>query len=113
VNVTIHGLNQVTADLGTAGAKAVRLASLAVDKATADTLRDAQAFAPVDTGNLRNSGGRSKNGLSGVTYFTAAYARFVEEGTSRMAPHAFLGPAFDRNAGAFVTALEQIGRAAL
>ena len=40
---------------------------------------------------------------------TADYGRFVEYGTSRMAPQAFMGPSFDRNAALYVQACEAIG----
>ena len=39
---------------------------------------------------------------------TAEYGAYVEYGTSRMAPRAYMGPAFDRHAPDLVTAVEQI-----
>lgn len=84
----------------------------AVGVAAAGCERDAKTFAPVDTGTLRNSISTS---LSGNATFSRAeigptvnYGQFVEEGTSRMAPQAFVGPAFDRNTPPFISAMEAI-----
>lgn len=85
----------------------------AMIKTVAGTKRDAQAFAPVDTGYLRSSitgqtGPSTAGGVEGVVQAGASYAGYVEFGTSRIAPHAFLGPAFDRNAPGLVSALAAI-----
>ena len=86
-------------------------------KVCADTKRDGQAFCPVHTGNLRSSigyethsGGTSVWGEVGPT---ASYGVHVEYGTSRMAPHAYMGPAFDRHAGEYVDAMVKIGAVVL
>ena len=70
-------------------------AARVTEKAARDIERDAKAFAPVDTGNLRSSistdvtvTGRSVLAEIGPT---ASYGEYVELGTSRMAPHAYLG----------------------
>ena len=42
---------------------------------------------------------------------TASYGEYVELGTSRMAPHAYLGPAFDRHAGSWADALDEVALA--
>lgn len=105
-------LNSFAADLGDLAKEALPLARVAVQKSAADIKRDAQAFAPVDTGNLRSSIGYETQELaSAVTAEigpTAAYGPYVEYGTSRTAPQAFLGPAFDRHVGAFEKAIEAI-----
>lgn len=112
MDVDLSQLNRLAADLGKVGPAVVALSRVAVQKACADTKRDAQAFAPVDTGNLRNSIGyethATQGGAWGEVGPTASYGEYVEFGTSRMAPHAFMGPAFDRHAGAFVKACEQL-----
>lgn len=58
-----------------------------------DIADDAQANAPVDTGELRASIHTEKtdNGLAVVV--GAAYGAFVELGTSKMAAQPYLGPA--------------------
>lgn len=101
-------LNRLAVDLGKVPGKVVPLARKVLEKSSADIERDAKIFAPVDTGNLRNSISRDLKGLEAETGPTASYAAWVEFGTSRMGPAAYLGPAFDRHAGAFAEALGQI-----
>lgn len=102
--------NQLAADLGKAGPKMQKRGQDVLTKVLADGTREAQAFAPVDTGNLRNSISWERRGLAGEFGATADYALYVEEGTSRMAPHAFVGPAFDRQQPVFMTAIEALAK---
>lgn len=104
-------LNRLELDLMAAGLLVASRASAAIRKNGMDVVRDAQAFAPVDTGNLRNSIGVDfdSDGLGYEAGPTASYAPYLEYGTSRMGPHAFMGPAFDRNLPNVIAALEQLG----
>lgn len=109
LSVDVTDFNKLTADLNRAGPLALRKISQLVKKTIFDTQRDAQAFCPVETGNLRNSfvtefisTGSSFTGLTGPT---AEYGEYVELGTSRQAPAAYVGPAVDRNTPPFVSAL--------
>lgn len=108
----VSEMNKLAVDFdrasGTVGAKA----SAVIRKTAHDIERDAKIFCPVDTGNLRNS---ISTGITGDGRFgsieaeigpTADYAAFVEYGTSRMAPRAYMGPALDRNTPDFVRAME-------
>ena len=95
-------------ELGKVGPRIVKQARAAVTLATLGTEREAKMFAPVDTGNLRNSISSEIRGLTGVVGPTAEYAEYVEFGTSRMAPSAFMGPATDRNAAVFYKAMQSI-----
>jgi HK97 gp10 family phage protein len=52
-----------------------------------------QVMAPVDTGRLRDSIDQVEPGGIAIS---APYWRFVEYGTSRMAPRPFIGPAIRR-----------------
>lgn len=105
------GLNRLEFDLLQASLVVAHQASRIVVKTGHDVVRDAQAMCPVDTGNLKSSTSVdfSHNGLAFEAGPTASYGKFVEEGTSRMAPHAFLGPAFDRNVPGAVAALGVLG----
>lgn len=102
--------NHVRATTGRVGATTAAV----VRKVTLDIERDARVFAPVDTGNLRNSmtsefAGDGRGGsMTGTTGPTASYGGYVENGTSRMAPQPYLGPAFDRHTPGFYAAMEQI-----
>lgn len=97
--------NSLALDLGKAPARITRKAGQVLDKVLADGSREAAVFAPVDTGNLRSSIGWEARGLEGEFGATAEYALYVEEGTSTMAPHAFVGPAFDRQQPIFAGAI--------
>lgn len=62
---------------------------------------NAKAICPVDTGHLKGtiSATRLERGADYVSIgvdATASYAGYVEYGTSRQAPQAFLGPSLDR-----------------
>lgn len=110
MDVDVSELNRLAADLGKLGPEVTAGSRVIVQKACADTKRDGQAFAPVDTGFLRSSIGYethdTKTGAWGEVGPTAEYGGYVEDGTSVMAPHAYMGPAFDRHAGEFVKACE-------
>ncbi|MGI5233844.1 HK97-gp10 family putative phage morphogenesis protein [Actinoallomurus sp. CA-142502] len=107
----VEQLNALDADLTHAGLIVAAKGSRAVKKVGNDIVHDGQAFVPVDTGNLKNSINVDFDG-DGMGFEagpTANYGGFVEWGTSKMAPHAYMGPAFDRNVPAFVAAVEELG----
>lgn len=85
---------------------------LATRKVAADVKREAKIFAPYDTGNLKGSitydTTIEANAVEAEIGPTAEYGIWLEEGTSVMAPHAFMGPAFDRNAHFYEQALSSI-----
>ena len=59
-------------------------------------LEDSQSLVPVDTGELKDSGG--VNDLNGVMVeYTAPHAMFVEFGTYKMNAQPYLRPAIDNN----------------
>lgn len=106
----VSEINKVAIDLRGAGLRAQLAAPKVVAKAGYDTEATAKGICPVDTGNLRNSIGTdiTDGGYAAEVGPKASYAPFVEYGTSRMAPQAFMGPAFDRHSGEFVDALSQL-----
>ncbi len=114
ISIDASELNRLAVDLGGAGKRVGAGASAIVRKTGARVESEAKAFAPVDTGNLRNSIGMDviSDGRSGAVEVevgpTASYGIFVELGTSRMAPAAYLGPAFDRAVPDMVTALSRL-----
>lgn len=112
-------VNRFAATLERAAGPAGALASAAIRKTAFAVERDAKAFCPVDTGNLRNSisttttgDGRFKT-MTAEIGPTADYGIYVELGTSRMAPEAYLGPAFDRHAHELQDALYAIAAASV
>jgi len=77
---------------------------------------NAKAIVPVKSGDTQKSIGtditRDGSG-AGITTTavigpTTEYAPYIELGTSRMAPRAFLGPSLDRYSGDFVAACEAV-----
>lgn len=112
-------LRALSADLTAAGRQVGNKARAVVRKAAIDIERDAKALAPVDTGNLKSSIGHSdlRIGTTGSLVAeigpTANYGVFLENGTSRMPPQPFMGPAADRNTPSFEQAMAQLGAEAL
>lgn len=105
--IDVSELNALAADLGKIGFRATGKATAVVAKTAHDIEATGKAFAPVDTGNLRNSISASVRGLNAEIGPTANYGGYVEFGTSRMAPHAYMGPALDRHTPDFVRAMGQ------
>lgn len=93
--------------IGEKGARVVRAAALRVEAT-------AKLFCPVDTGHLQSTIGVDYHGdgrsgaMEAAIGPTASYGGFVEFGTSRMAPHAYMGPALDRVAPDYVSACQRL-----
>jgi HK97 gp10 family phage protein len=112
--VGIDELNTVAAELRTAQARIGAKGSAVVRASALKVETWGKAFAPVKTGHLKGTIGVDfhGDGRSGAMEAeigpTAAYGRYVEFGTSRMAPQAYMGPALDRVSPDFVAACEAI-----
>ncbi|MGI5155822.1 HK97-gp10 family putative phage morphogenesis protein [Microbispora sp. CA-102843] len=106
----IEVINRLAFDLGRLGLTSITKVARVVRSTGERTVAGAQAIVPVRTGNLKNSIGVDfdPDGLGFEAGPTASYAPYVEWGTSRMAPRAFLGPAFDRAIADGVEALEEV-----
>lgn len=106
-------MGRLAAGLAAAGPMAGARAGQAMEKALAGIQAGAQNRAPVDTGALRNSISReyTRGGhvLRGEVGPTVAYARYVEQGTSRMRAQPYLRPATDAVLPGYEAALGQIG----
>ena len=96
------------AELRTLADSLEQRADAAVRKTGLDVEADAKIFAPVDTGNLRNSITTRFSPLRAEVVATANYAVFVELGTTRMAEQPFMRPAAARRAPGFIKAIEQL-----
>ena len=101
----ITGLNNLIADLGSEATQAVTRAR-AVVQASASKVKDtAKSLVPEDTGELKASISYStrmhQGGAEAEIGPTARHGVFVEWGTSKMAPQAFMGPALDRHGAEF------------
>lgn len=104
----VSGLNSLAFEVGTLTTRGLTLARAALAKTAADIEGDAKAFVPVDTGNLKASISRTVDGFTAEIGPTASYGAYVEFGTSRQGPAAYMGPAFDRRAPGLEQALAQI-----
>jgi HK97 gp10 family phage protein len=106
----IEEINKLAADLGNASLKATAKAYRAVQKSANEVEAGAKAIAPVDTGALKNSISVDyPSALTAEIGPSVRYGNFVEFGTSRMAPRAYMGPALDRAGPGFAAAMEELG----
>lgn len=64
-----------------------------------DIVDDAKRRVPVDTGELRDSIGKRREGIGWLVEATAEYAGFVEYGTRHMAAQPYLTPAAEGQRG--------------
>lgn len=103
----------LAATLSSSGERALKRARLVVIKSTAEVKRGGMMRAPVDTGNLRSSISGTSVGLIGEIGPTADYGKYVEEGTSRMAPQPYMRPALDAATPAFLAGIAAAGEEAL
>lgn len=80
----------------------------AVSKAALDIEADAKALCPVDTGALRGSIKAEIEGTRATIEPHMEYAGYVEFGTYKMAPQAYMRPAADINEPKFIAAMEAL-----
>lgn len=103
------GLNVLIADLSTAGIRATRAAREVLDGVADDIEATAKTFVPVAEGALRDSIGVDRpDVMTRVIGPSLYYGRFVEDGTSKMAPQAYMGPALDRHSADLATRLVKV-----
>ena len=98
-------------DLTEQSMAATKRASVVVRKTAMDIVATAQQIVPVDTSATKQSidADIDDDTLGATIGPTTEYAPYLEHGTSRMPPHAFMGPALDRHTPEFVQAMEQVG----
>lgn len=98
-DIDFSDVTHLQADLLAAPARVTPAASDAVGDYVTGTERDAKAFAPVFTGELKARIRGRHVGLLGEVVSEAEYSDYVEDGTSDTAPQPFMGPAHERNIG--------------
>lgn len=103
----VSDISRFARDLRTARTRTEILVRRQVNTSLDNILRAAENSAPVRTGELRGSGRVERAGLTGSVVFGSAHAGFVENGTSRMPPEPYLGPAVDGEEDRFYTGVEQ------
>lgn len=113
IGADVSGLNSIRGSLLAADRTAAAQAGRLVRETAADVTATAKQLAPVRTGNLRRSITHQVNnvpgGIEAVVGTSVEYAHFLERGTSRMAPRAFLGPALDRHGHQLADGLARLG----
>jgi len=105
IRIDLSQVHQLAADLRQAGDTIEPKARVIVAAGGHRVLAAMQARTPVDTGFLKSSESVDVDGLNFEAGPTASYADFVEQGTSRMAPEPYAGPAFDQELPSIVDAL--------
>lgn len=109
LTVDVSQLNRIAVDLTKATLRAQVGCTQIVRKTALDCETAAKQFCPVDTGATRNSIGTDMDTpTKAVVGPTTEYAPYVEFGTYRQAPAAFMGPAVDRVTPDFISALEHL-----
>lgn len=98
----VQGLNEVTVSLAKASADVKDGAAERVERVLDNIVNTAQSIVPVRFGELQGSISRSEvskgfGSVTGEAGPTANHGRFVEWGTYKDAPQAFMGPALDRH----------------
>ncbi|HEX6682432.1 MAG TPA: HK97-gp10 family putative phage morphogenesis protein [Candidatus Limnocylindrales bacterium] len=97
MNVTVEGLDELKAKLAQMPEKIRTGAEAAVRDETEEVADDMRAFAPVATGELKDSIQAEVDGLSGAAAATARHATFVEHGTSDTPEQPFALPAAEQS----------------
>lgn len=109
----IDDLNKLSVDLTNGAQRTGAKVSAVVRRCGQQMVTYGQAAVPVDTGATKSSIGVDFTGdgrsteMSATAGPTTSWAPYLEHGTERMAPHAFMGPALDRVGPDFVAGLEQ------
>ena len=90
-------LNMLIASLAGAGITAATRANDVLGDVAEHIEATAKTFVPIREGDLRDSIGVDRDKLEAVIGPSLYYGRFVENGTAKMSPQAFMGPALDRH----------------
>lgn len=102
-------VQRLAADLAAAPAKVAGKSAHAVARTAQQTKRDAQRFAPVLTGALREGIDVEVSGLEASIVSTVRYSDYVEYGTSDTAPQPYMRPAADLAGGPLADGLGDAG----
>jgi len=106
INIEIIGIERLTLRINKAADSLDEKIMDGLEIIGENIVADAKAFAPIKTGRLRNSIGKTVFGRELEVYAEAEYAAYVEYGTSRMRPQPFLRPAFEANRADLITVLK-------
>lgn len=107
-DIELTGVQEIIERLEKIGANVGKLENQALNNAAEPVLEDAKANVPVRTGKLKRgikiSSVKKKNGIKYIKVGAdrgdnseVFYGKFIEFGTSKMAAHPFLEPAYEKN----------------
>lgn len=112
--IDVDELNTLAVGFEIHSIAAVKRGEVLVDATAQRVVATAQRLVPVDTGTTKSSihatrlGFASQGAIEAEIGPTTHYAPHLEYGTVNMAPHAFMGPALDRETPGFVAAAAQL-----
>ncbi len=93
--VDLRGHEVLEMTIANAHAKAVAQSVQVVKNNTEETMKMAKAYAPVDTGFLKNNIVTRYEGMSGIVHSQASYSGFQEFSTRYMTGTPFMRPALN------------------
>lgn len=110
----VQGLNELTVSLASAPARVKAGAAERVGQVLDNIVSTAQSIVAVQSGELQGSISRDEvaqgfGSVTGEAGPTARHGRFVEWGTYKDAPQAFMGPAMDRHTHELEEGLGDLG----
>ncbi len=110
IHIDIDGIVPVVAALTDHSVAAVAKGQLVVRAAAEKVVATAQQLVPVDTGATKGSIHATilHAGTEAEIGPTTSYAPYLEFGTVKMSPRAFMGPALDHETPGFLAAVEAI-----
>jgi HK97 gp10 family phage protein len=110
IDIDIEGLNTVVASMALHSVAAISKGQELVRASAQRVVATSQQLVPVDTAATRNSihATPTDGGLGAEIGPTTSYAPYLEFGTVKMAPRAFMGPALDRETPGFIEGAAQI-----
>lgn len=118
-HLDVSEVRRLGVQLETVGGSVGAQSAIVVRKTARDVRIAAKAGCPVLNGDLRDSISISFTGDGRFASFSAEvgptepYGKYVEDGTSFMAPEPFMGPAFDQHSGSLEDGLARAGVAGL
>lgn len=112
MSIQVTGLNELVSELRDEAVETPLRARHVIQIYAARVQATAKQFVPRNTGDLARSITRTtrllREGAEGEVGPTVRYGMFVEYGTSKMAPRAYLGPALDRHSSDYEAELARI-----
>ena len=108
LHIDTSELTRLAANSAAAGALMPAEMTRAMTRSVLKVEGDAKAIVPVDTGTLRRSITHEASATEGKVGTNVLYARYVEEGTRKMAARPYLKPALQKNMAAIIKEFAEV-----